>query len=232
MKFLLLLWKADASNVKYAIQSWFFLALANVMLSEADSFEMVWNRTVNRNCSGVGKGIHKDLNREFDNRPQKDQIAHLHRNHDPVLAAKASSAMMGINALLSNFDLISDLQEKSSKHKALKTSADINVLVNVLLEEKVFQNLGSRAHSTFPNFDRNPYTQDAFALQQWLKKRATLAKKRGMFCHTLRNSKCSFGVLEEMLMQDAVEETNPDAAEFLRSRFIDPDDADDGLPCD
>eukprot|EP00733_Pompholyxophrys_punicea_P001523 Pompholyxophrys_punicea_v1_NODE_793_length_1283_cov_23.783388.p1 type:complete len:305 gc:universal NODE_793_length_1283_cov_23.783388:1031-117(-) len=179
MKYLLLLWKADPSNVKYAIQAWFFLALTNVLLSEAESFEMLWNRTVNRRAAGLGKGIHKDLNREFDNRPQKEQIAALSKNHDPVLAKRASKAMMGIKEVLQNFDQISGLEEKTSKHKSLSIEQDIEVLVKVFLDHKIFQELGPRHHPTFPNFSRNPYQQDASDLHSWLKKRADLTAKRG-----------------------------------------------------
>eukprot|EP00733_Pompholyxophrys_punicea_P001685 Pompholyxophrys_punicea_v1_NODE_941_length_1113_cov_2.523629.p1 type:complete len:223 gc:universal NODE_941_length_1113_cov_2.523629:775-107(-) len=212
MKFLFLLWKADHRNTKYAIQAWFFLALSNVLLSEADAFEMLWNRTVNRNCEGLGKGIHKDLNREFDNRPQKDQIAFLHRNHDPELARRVSRAMMGIHAILENFDRISNITAPPNFHKNAKMSNDVEFLVQILLKAEIFTETPSRCHPSFPNFDRNLYKQDVAHLRQWMQSRQKLTVKRGKFCHTLKNSK-------KVLSHDEVGEEADDDDDETMPRF-------------
>eukprot|EP00733_Pompholyxophrys_punicea_P001763 Pompholyxophrys_punicea_v1_NODE_1012_length_1043_cov_3.427126.p1 type:complete len:281 gc:universal NODE_1012_length_1043_cov_3.427126:941-99(-) len=185
LKFLLLLFKADSTTIKYSVQCWFFLALVNVLLPESCAFEVLWNRTVNRNCTGLGKGIHKDLNREYDNRPQKEQIAFLSRNHTPEMARQVSQSMMGVNAVLRNFDLVCSLDEVMSlrTHKALSLSRDVEILVEVLKKNRVFEMIPARFHPSFPNFIRNPYEQDAQKLQIWLKKRARLTAKRDFLAH-------------------------------------------------
>ena len=111
-----------------------------------------------------------DLHMEHLNRTIKYALQHLEANKTEQAIMTASKCSHLINSLLQQFDTQTGLKDESGSHTRASEKSDIERMLVVLCNNKVFSEQGTRSHIHFQNFRSNHSAKslDMSKFQQWM----------------------------------------------------------------
>ncbi|CAB4018406.1 PREDICTED: uncharacterized protein LOC107345372 [Paramuricea clavata] len=139
---------------KYAFAMLQLQAQVNCLLSRRLAHSLIRNRFVNHQGK-VDTNHPMDLEIEHDNKSFKSDC-HSYRG---VITEKTTNRLgrstVPSDAVLHNFDDISNVKKPSGKHTFTSTEQDVLTLVDHLIQAKVFSNTPGRAHSAFDDIPNN-----------------------------------------------------------------------------
>jgi hypothetical protein len=153
---------------KYAFAMLQLQAQVNCLLSRRLAHSLIWNRFVNHQGK-VDTNHPMDLEIEHDNKSFKSDC-HSYRG---VITEKTTNRLgrstVPSDAVLYNFDDISNVKKPSGKHTFTSAEQDVLTLVDHLLPAKVFSNTPGRAHSAFDDIPNNLLDSiDCENLKTWI----------------------------------------------------------------
>ena len=166
-KFFLLYFKAFGHH-KYAYASFLQQAKVKAILTEAQSEQLVWNRTVNKK-GGKGRNISCDIRLEQINCLTKELLHNLGVNLNEGTALRESQAIGFLERILQSVNEDMHISLGTGSHKVKSKEADMQHLVNNLLSKKIFQIINGRRLEKFEGFKRNLLARlDVMSLSSWL----------------------------------------------------------------
>lgn len=179
-KFFLLHFRVEKSTYKYALEALYLQFQVQSLLSPAQAFNLVHNRTVS-NKGGPGRNVSLDLDLEHENNYLKQHIKGLGPNVSPGPVTRICRAQKVIKTVLSNFDNECFVVTKSGKHTSADYSKDLKTVIDILVKESVCIFTPGRQYSTFPNIKRDPLSAiDMSDMYKWInmhKENIELARK-------------------------------------------------------
>jgi len=112
--------------------------------------QLLYSRFVN--TKGVrGRNIPLDLHQEHLNRVCKDCVKGLHSNKTKDAIVRCGKALGTLNDLLINFDQSNHVASASGAHNSPSYEQDLKIIVEELLQTKVFDAVPNRRHKSFKN---------------------------------------------------------------------------------
>ena len=167
-KYLLLLFKASQRK-NYSLEAFNLLCQFYNYLPPTMAQQLLYSRFVNVH-GREGCNIPCDLHMEHLNRTVKESMQHLGANKTEQAIVRASKCSHLLNALLSNFDHTSGVHAPSGSHSRPSDKADLERMITVLCDSKVFSAIGKRAHKCFHTIECNGLitSLDKDKLIQWM----------------------------------------------------------------
>ena len=167
-KFLLLHFREKSSHSKYALEALHLLFQVNSILTQRQAHQLVWNRSVN-NKGGHGHNVPLDLDLEHDNNYIKVACKKLGRNLTSQAVTTICHSSKISREVIENFDIESQIRQRSGKHVKKSESKDLSVLVNNLIEHNSFTETPGRKYKFFCHFPRSHIKNiDMSSLHQWI----------------------------------------------------------------
>jgi len=146
-KFLLVLFKST-SHSNYAKEAVNLLLQYYYTLSERQKTQLLWSRCVN--TRGLpGSNIPCDLHMEHMNRRLKNIIHSMGANVQPSTIVKAGKALGPVDNLCQIFEQQTSHHRRSNYHPVPGFGKDLDTILSVLENEKVFSLIPGREHKTF-----------------------------------------------------------------------------------
>lgn len=176
-KIFMLIFKArvnrQSNRVKYAFESFKYLALVKAVLPPQLALKLKWGRFVN--SKGGANNMECDRRLESEVRSVKDKMDAMGKNLTPVSAPRIARSSNNTTAMLKHFDQHCEVHPQVLSHSKMSRELDLQIMVNDLLCQDVFTFIPGRRHSALPSHNRSP-VQDlsASALLNWMK---TLVRK-------------------------------------------------------
>lgn len=176
-KIAMLIFKAKINNqtnrVKYAFESFKYLAMIKAVLPPQLSMKLKWGRFVNQ--KGGSNKMECDRRLKTEVRSNKDKQDGMGKNLTPASAQRIARSSNSINSMLENFDTTCQVVPQVLSHSTVSRDLDLHVMVNDLLRQDVFEFVPGRKHSAFPAHNRSPvHNLHSTTLLKWMK---TLRRK-------------------------------------------------------
>lgn len=176
-KIAMLIFKARINNqsnrVKYAFESFKYLALVKAVLPPQLAMKLKWGRFVN--SKGGANNMECDRRLESEVRSVKDKMDGMGKNLTPASAQRIARSSNNTNVMVKNFDNHCEVHPQVLSHSKVSRELDLQIMVNDLLRQDVFECIPGRKHSAFPTHIRSPvHSLSASALLKWMK---TLRRK-------------------------------------------------------
>lgn len=175
-KIAMLIFKGKINNsnrVKYAFESFKYLALIKAVLPHQLSMKLKWGRFVNP--KGGANNMECDRRLESEVHSNKDKQDGMGKNLTPTSAQRIARSSNNINLMLENFDGNCQVSPQVLSHSKVSRNLDLQVIVNDILHQDVFEFVPGRKHSAFPVHNRSPvHNLSPTTLLNWMK---TLRRK-------------------------------------------------------
>ena len=176
-KIAMLIFKAkinkQTNRVKYAFESFKYLALTKAVLPHQLSMKLKWGRFVNQ--KGGANNMECDRRLESEVRSNKDKQDGMGKNLTPKSAQRIARSSNNVNLMLATFDTNCQVMPQVSSHSKVSRDLDLQVMVSDLLRQDVFEFVPGRKHSAFPCHNRSPvHNLNSTTLLKWMK---TLRRK-------------------------------------------------------
>ena len=152
-KFMLLYFR-HFHHYKYALEAFHTLALVEVITPPHIKQQIVWSRVVNSR-GGAGNNIPVDLHMEHLNRLLKDMIIGIGANVSEQAIVQSSKSLDGIKTVCENFDRSAGIHGDSVNHTTKSSKKDQGLVLQQLIESKVFSYIPGRKHAAFPDIESN-----------------------------------------------------------------------------
>ena len=82
---------------------------------------------------------------------------------------RSTAATYGLNKIIHNYDITSDIPPDSTSHTHTSTVQDIKEMIKLFHNKAPFSNQPGRAHQSFPTISKSPLDQlDVSLLHSWL----------------------------------------------------------------
>ena len=148
LKMLLVTFKANNSQAKYALELLRFLVIQHSLLSEKNARQMFYQLFVNT------KGRHDthvpcDLVMEWQVRDQKRHIKHMFSNKTEQNILTRAEALGGLENITNNYDDDVGVRQRVKTHKNASAISDERILIQSLQNVKPFQSSPRRFHKSF-----------------------------------------------------------------------------------
>lgn len=180
-KFLLLYLKADGSSSrKYCLEGLYILCQINCLLSQRESYRLVWNRSVKRK-TGLGGNIPIDLAMEHYIRIVKLLKRKLGPNQNNRNTLQRYMKAIGFTkVLLEDFDESTSIIQRSGKHTKKSSANDKAKIVEELMNSKAFIRYPNRKYAVFKDFKPSLLTDfDFHGFYDWIDQhKKDIEKKR------------------------------------------------------
>jgi L1 cell adhesion molecule like protein len=143
-RFLLLIFKATQRK-NYSIEALNLLCQNHFFLSERQSMQLLWSRSINTH--GIaGHNIPSDLFMEHLNRICKSAIGNLGPNKTPIGLKRAGMCVGVLAEVLASLDTELGVAEHSGHHSSPSARKDMNIILQQLLEARVFSYVENRKY--------------------------------------------------------------------------------------
>ena len=157
----------SSARTNYAIESMHLLMQNDYLLSQRESAELIWSRSINvHGCPG--RNIPNDLQMEHLNRICKGSIKGLGPTKTAKCITRVGKALGTIVPILDNFDEDNCVPASSGRHHTANSDKDLNILIHELKDASVFSKSRKCQYPSFSN-PRDPLhtiTQDE--LTEWM----------------------------------------------------------------
>lgn len=165
--FLLLLYKIN-NCPKYAFGILETVCQTKILLSERMAHRLIWNRTVNHR--GLIDSNHpNDLDIEHCNKVFKDEAHSFRGIFTENTLNRVSRGSLRTQCIIQNFDNQTTTKKASGKHVSADTSQDVQLIVDQLIQQGVFEYIPMRNHNAFINISDSPfYAIDMENIREWL----------------------------------------------------------------
>ena len=167
-QYLFFLYKHKKNNCpKYAFGMLETICQSKILLTPRLAHRLKWNRTVNHR--GKKDTNHpNDLDIEHCNKIFKDE-AHSYRGiFTEKTISRVSRSALSTYQIVKNYDKQTDVHEASGVHTNADLSADIELIVNQLVQSNVFKRIPGRRHEAFPSVSPNPLIMDMEGIRDWI----------------------------------------------------------------
>ena len=171
-KIAMLIFKTKINNqtnrVKYAFESFKYLALIKAVLPHQLSMKLKWGRFVNQ--KGGANNMECDRRLESEVRSNKDKQDGMGKNLTPKSAQRIARSSNNVNLMLETFDTNCQVTPQVLSHSKVSRDLDLQVMVSDLLRQDVFEFVPGRKHSAFPVHNRSPvHNLQSTTLLKWMK---------------------------------------------------------------
>ena len=146
-KFLLLVFKAK-NHSNYAKEAVILLSQNYCLLSNWQASQQTWNRFVNTK-GRRGCNISCDLHLEHLNRRLKGMVSNLHSNVHKSAIDRAAKSIGIVHDLCQRFEEHSGIVPESDLHSKPSVSKDIDLVLQVIEEQRIFEEHPGRKHVSF-----------------------------------------------------------------------------------
>ena len=152
------IFKARVNNqfnrVKYAFESFKYLALIKAVLPPQLAMKLKWGRFVNLIRGANNMECDQRLASEV--RSVKDKLDGMGKNLNPTSAQRSARSSNNTNLLVKNFDFQRQVHPQVLSHGKVSRELDLQIMVNDILRQDVFEYIPGRKHSAFPTHTRSP----------------------------------------------------------------------------
>lgn len=172
-KYLLLLFKSSG-RTNYSIEALTFLTQYYMLLPPNLAEQLKWSKFVN--TSGLpGHNISCDLHNEHLNRLVKVAIEGLGANKSKKAIIRVAKAIGILSKVTDSFDEAVGVGIPSGKHSKKSMEKDVKVVIEQLMESKVFNPSILQSHKSFSTLKTNLIrTLDEMSLKEWMIERFSL----------------------------------------------------------
>ncbi|XP_072027736.1 LOW QUALITY PROTEIN: uncharacterized protein [Amphiura filiformis] len=180
-KFFTLHFKA-ANKHKYAFHCLRLQIQLKCLLTPRLAHQLTWNRFVN-NQGKVDSNVELDRENEHRNKAIKQECRGFKGKLSDTSIKRVGEVAQLIEQILARIDSETTLKTPSGTHSHVDVSSDILSLVDVLHQEKVFEDddTNRRIH-VLPDFQKDPFSRlDLIALHTWMKDTVKKVSDRKVF---------------------------------------------------
>ena len=130
--------------------------------------QLKWSRFINMHDS-PGANISADLHLEHLNRVCKEAIQNMGANKTPQAVSRIGKVAGIVSETLSHFDKVSGVDHGSGRHTRKSDDSDLKLVLNELMESKVFSLCDNRNHKAFKKFKSNIFNSiDRAKFNSWI----------------------------------------------------------------
>lgn len=171
-KIAMLIFKTKINNqtnrVKYAFESFKYLAMIKAVLPQQLAMKLKWGRFVNP--KGGANNMECDRRLESEVRSNKDKQDGMGKNLTPKSAQRIAHSSNNVNLMLETFNTSCQVKPQVLSHSKVSRNLDLQVMISDLLRQDVFEFVPGRKHSAFPVHNRSPvHNLDSTTLLKWMK---------------------------------------------------------------
>ena len=166
-QYLYLLYKQN-NCPKYAFGILETVCQSKILLTPRLAHRLKWNRTVNHR--GKKDTNHpNDLDLEHCNRIFKDEAHSFRGTFTEKTISRVSRSALSTYNIVKNYDKQTNVHEASGLHTDADLSADIELIVNQLIQSNVFKRVPGRRHGAFQTISPNPFAElDMEQIRDWI----------------------------------------------------------------
>jgi hypothetical protein len=165
---------------KYAYGILETLLQTQVLLSERDAHRLIWNRTVN-NAGKRDTNLPNDLDLEHCNKVFKDEAHSFRGIFTEKVVSRVSRSSLLTDAVVKNFDRVSNVVRPSGKHTPGDIQCDIDALVRQMMGMQLFECIPGRQHSAFLGFKANQLSLNMHEFRDWLSRSMRKVAKKHFY---------------------------------------------------
>ena len=171
-RYLMLVFKTTKRK-NYSIEALNLLAQYHFFLSQRQAQQLIWSRCINTH--GIsGRNIPADLFMEHLNRVCKEAVLNLGSNKTPQALERVGKCVGVVAELLDEYDQELGIRELSGSHSIASSDKDKMIIVQQLLQAKVFSHMEGRVHSCFEKI--RSIVIDTKDVKKWMKKQLKVIK--------------------------------------------------------
>ncbi|KAK3755179.1 hypothetical protein QZH41_010699 [Actinostola sp. cb2023] len=176
-KLLLLMFRTGRHGKKYAFEMLRMISKVKCQLTEQMSVRNIHGRFVNWK-GGKGKNCANDLKQEHLVKFTKKLVRGMGAQKTEQAINRATSAAGGLQYITENFDDVTGVHPGSTADTYKNAEEDINDMVNIINNIKVFQEVPGRTHPSFPNLPKSVLdTLNIVKMEKWMKRCKTKLAK-------------------------------------------------------